>query len=336
MTRALLYCAGGGIGDSLVATVVARALRQKFEQVDALTLPSHKSALERVPDVDDVLVDDGSHENVLAGELAAKTYDACVITWATARAASVAAKAKIPIRVGQSRRLYSSRFTHRVSVRSELGDVATPWAQIQLDYARALGCDAASIDPDFVPTASDAEEARALIARINVTDFMILHPTNAVASARGIWPTRGWAALARSLAETFGVSILLSGAPNDARINAAIASETHDDRVHDTAGALGIGAFGALAQKARAFVGITTGTMHVAAAVGAPTIGIFPFQSDVPDRWAPQGPRTATVRASFPCHTGDTKERCADYACIANLDVGRVVAATKALLSNPR
>jgi ADP-heptose:LPS heptosyltransferase len=336
VNRALLYCAGGGIGDSLVASVVARAVHQKFERVDALTLPGHKSTLERVPDVDEVLTDDGDSEGQLASLLAAKGYDACVVTWATARAASVAAKAKIPIRVGQARRLYSSRFTHRVLVRSELGDVATPWPDILLDYARALGCDSPSIEPRFTPTTSDGDEAQALLARLDVRDFLILHPTNAVASQRGVWPTRGWAMLARGLAEAFDLRILLSGAPSDASINKAIVAQAHDDRVVDTAGTLGIGAFGALAQRSRAFVGITTGTMHVAAAVGAPTVGIFPFQSDVPDRWGANGPRTATIRASFPCHAGDTKERCVDYACIANLDVPRVLAATKTLLSNPR
>src|SRR5262249_2487467 len=56
--RALLYCAGGGVGDSLVASVVARALHRRFRAVDALTLEAHRAMLERVPDVDAVLVDD--------------------------------------------------------------------------------------------------------------------------------------------------------------------------------------------------------------------------------------------------------------------------------------
>ena len=69
MTRALLYCAGGGIGDSLVASVVGRALHARFEQVDALTLPGHRSTLERVPDLDGVLVDDGGDEGALGALL---------------------------------------------------------------------------------------------------------------------------------------------------------------------------------------------------------------------------------------------------------------------------
>ena len=52
---ALLYCAGGGIGDSLVASVVARALHQSFAKVAALTLEAHRPLLERVPDIEEYL-----------------------------------------------------------------------------------------------------------------------------------------------------------------------------------------------------------------------------------------------------------------------------------------
>jgi ADP-heptose:LPS heptosyltransferase len=124
---------------------------------------------------------------------------------------------------------------------------------------------------------------------------------------------------------------LVSGAPSDVPVVEAVIRQACDDTMVSIAGRLGIGAFGALAKRARAFVGITTGSMHVAAAVGCPTVGVFPFQSDFPDRWAPLGARTAIVRPSYPCHRGDTKEMCADYACIANLDVPRILAAMDSL-----
>ncbi len=325
---ALLYAAGGGLGDSLVSTVVARALRQRFARVDALTLPGHRAMLERVPDLDAVFVDEGGDERELAAHLAARGYDACVMTWATARTARVAAAAQIPIRVGQARRLYSWRFTRRVTVRSEVGDVTSPWSEIQLDYARALECDAPGAFPRFVPTDADRGEAAALVGD---APFLLLHPTNAVAPRRGIWPTQAWAALARALADAFGMRVLVSGSASDAPIVERIVGQ---DGVTSIAGKLGIGAFGALAQRARAFVGITTGTMHVAAAVGCPTVGIFPFQSDFPERWGPRGQRTAIVRADYNCHRGDTKESCPDYACIANLNVPRIVATTHDLLGS--
>jgi ADP-heptose:LPS heptosyltransferase len=329
--RALLYCAGGGIGDSLTATVVARALRSRFAVVDALTLPGHRSTLERVPDVDAVIVDEGDEPVELAAALTGRNYDACVVTWATARTASIPRLAEIPQRVGQARRLYSFRFTKRVVVRSELGDVTSPWADILLDYARALDCDTTTIAPRFVPTQRDEREAADVVAQHGLDDFILLHTTNAIATRRPRWPVDGWARLADALAERYGARVVLTGSSADAKIVHEIAERSS---ALPLAGATGIGAFGALARRARAFVGITTGSMHVAAAVGAPTLGIFPFQSDFPDRWAPQGARTGVVRPTFACHRGDRKETCADYACIEALDVPRIVSSLAPLMRN--
>jgi ADP-heptose:LPS heptosyltransferase len=330
-SRALLYCAGGGIGDSLVATLVARALHARFARVDALTLPAHRAVLERVPDVDEALVDEGGDERALAERLRERSYTACVVTWATPRTARVPALAAIPVRVGQARRIYSFRFTNRVVVRSEDGDVTSHWSQILLDYARAIGCDTEDRCYRFVPTADDEREAEQL--GIGDERFVILNPCNAVASRRGIWPLDGWAALAGALHKEYGARIVVTGSLADRPMADGVARLAGDDAVISIAGKTGVGGFGALARKAQAFVGITTGSMHVAAAVGCPTLGIFPFQSDVPERWAPLGPRTAVVRASYPCHRGDTKENCRDYACVAGLDVSRILPAAASVIA---
>ncbi len=84
-----------------------------------------------------------------------------------------------------------------------------------LDYPRAIGCDTNDRFPKFVPTEADVEEANALGFR----DYILLHPTNAIATKRGIWPTEGWAALARALHERYDVPILLTGAHADEQIN---------------------------------------------------------------------------------------------------------------------
>jgi ADP-heptose:LPS heptosyltransferase len=334
--KALLYCAGGGIGDSLVASVVGRALRERFATVDALTLPGHRATLERVPDLDAIVVDEGESERALADAIGLRGYDACVVTWATARTARIPQLARIPVRVGQSRRFYSFRFTNAVAIRSETGDMLSHWSDILLDYSRAIGCDTADHAYRFEPTQADEREAEALLSVTlgrsegeSSGSFIILNPCNAIASKRGNWPVEGWVKVALALRERFGSRILVSGAPGDVPIADAIAARAEAVSI---AGKLGIGAFGALARRAQGFVGITTGSMHVAAAVGAPTVGIFPFQTDFPERWAPMGPHVAVVRPTFPCHRGDTKETCSDYACVDQLDVRRILSAAESLL----
>jgi len=317
-----------------MASIVARALKERYESVDVLTLPAHAPALERVPGLDAVLTDDGRDERALAGALAQRAYDASIVTWATPHTARVPHLAKIPVRVGQANRLYSWRFTHKVAVRSEQGDVTTHWSQILLDYARALGCDAAEPSLHFVPSAADEAQAQALCAELGLADggFAIVHPANAIASERGLWPLEGWAQLGREIAAHFNLPVLVSGSEDDCDIAEGLVALGGG---YSVAGKTTIGSFGALCRRAAFFAGVTTGAMHVAAACGCPTAGIFPFQTDTPDRWAPLGRRTAIVRATYPCRPGERKETCPDYACIANLDVPRIIAALESLTIAP-
>lgn len=329
--RALLVCAGGGIGDSLLASVCARALHSKFSPVDVLTLPAHREALLHVPDVDEVLVDDGEAPASIAERLRARSYSAAIVTWATRRTAEIPARAGIPVRVGQARRLYSRMFTHRVVVRSERGDVSSHWSQILLDYPRAIGCDTENPYPAFEVTPQDTHEAAQLLEHAGITQpFGIVHATCAVAPKRPQWPLGGWSALVRALQTRFSRPVLLSGSAADARIVNALSEATGATPI---AGKTSIGGFAAVAQRAAFFVVMHSGPMHVAAAVGTPTLGIFPLQADFPDRWAPLGPRVAVVRASFRCRPRERIETCPDYACIANLDVPQVLAALDGLLA---
>ncbi|MBV9440946.1 MAG: glycosyltransferase family 9 protein [Candidatus Eremiobacteraeota bacterium] len=323
MTRALLVAAGGGIGDTLLAGVVARALRTRYVAVDAVVFPAHVEAAAHVRAFDRVVP--------LGAPLPAR-YDAAVVTWATLRTALVPFTARIPVRVGQARRLYSTLFTHRVVVRSELGDRTTHWTEILLDYARALGCDARDAAPEFAPSGADRAAAAALLRVHDVAGpYLMLHPTRGLAAQRARWPVEGFVALARRLRSREAIPILVTGSSGEERIAEEIAHAAGPGVVA-LAGATSLGAFAGLAETARAVVAMDSGPMHVAAAVGAPTVGIFALQSDEPDRWAPKGPRVAVVRPSFPCPRSHRKETCPDFACVRELDTPRIVAALDGLL----
>lgn len=321
--RALLIAAGGGIGDTLLAGVVAAALRARFAAVDAVVLPEHVELARHVPAFAAV---------VPLGERPAARYGAAVVTWATLRTALLPLRLGIPVRVGQARRLYSALFTRRVVVRSELGDRTTHWTQILLDYARALGCDLADPAPRFAVRDDERTAAAELLrARGIAGPYLLLHPTRGLSAQRARWPHEAFVALARKLAARDGATVLVTGAEADAAIAGAIAAEAGTPVV-SIAGASSIGAFAALAERARGVVAMDSGPMHVAAAVGAPTVGIFALQCDEPDRWAPLGARTAVVRPSYPCPAWHRKETCPDFACVRALDVDAIVAALDRLL----
>jgi ADP-heptose:LPS heptosyltransferase len=222
-------------------------------------------------------------------------------------------------------------FTHRVTVRSELGDRTSHWTQVLLDYARAIDCDLADARPSFPLDDAARAEAAHLLAEGGIDGpYVILHPTRGVARLRARWPARGLAALGRALIAQTECALVVTGTAQDHEIAAEIARSTGALCV---AGRTTLPGFGALAERAHAVVAMDSGPMHVAAAVGAPTVGIFALQSDEPDRWAPLGLRAAVVRATYPCPPQHRKETCPDFACVANLDVPRVLAALSGLVA---
>lgn len=328
-SRALLICAGGGIGDTLLASMVAGALKSKYDTVDALTSAGHVDVLSRNPYVADVLVDRGPLLE-MAGDLRQRDYDAAVVTWATTRTALLPWLARIPVRVGQSRRTYSMLFTHRVPVVSEAGDTTTHWSSVLLNYAKALQCETGDERPLFPIAAEETQAADELLASVGAGEsFALLHATCSWSTKRPVWPLEGWLAGAEALQRRFGWPVLTCGSPADATIARTLSDSLGAPTI---AGLTTLGTFAAAARRAKYLVSMHSGPMHVAAAVGTPTVGVFPLQVDFPDRWRPLGPRVALVRARYPCPKRDLIETCPDYACVRELDSRDIVAAVERVL----
>ena len=322
-----MICTGGGIGDVLLATPVMRALRSRYDRVVALTTRAHVAVLANNPDLADVWIDDAPFAEA-AARIARAEFAASVTTWASLRSTALPYVARVPVRVGQARRLYSRLFTHRVVVRSELGDRTTHWTQVLLDFARALDCDSGA-GPTFVVS----DDARAAVARMLATEnvatpYVVLHPARGISAARERWPAAPFIALARSLARETNARVVVTGGPGDRVLADAIAAAGDSLSL---GGRTSLAEFGALAAGANAVVAMDSGPMHVAAAVGAPTVGIFALQSDEPDRWAPRGPRSAVVRATYPCPPAHRKETCPNFACVSALDISAILRAVREL-----
>ncbi|MGH7728945.1 MAG: glycosyltransferase family 9 protein, partial [Vulcanimicrobiaceae bacterium] len=223
--KALVIASGGGIGDALFATPVVRALGARYDEVVALTSPAQREAIAGALPETEVWCDDRPL-GALAGRLAAARFDAAVVTWATLRTALLSYLARIPVRVGQARRLYSGLFTAPVIVRSELGDRATHWTQILLDYARALGCDlaAAEVAPRFAVDERARASVRALLAAKGFGErYLVFHPTRGIAANRSRWPSEHLGALARALGAAHGAQLAITGSAADRELAEAVA-----------------------------------------------------------------------------------------------------------------
>jgi len=150
------------------------------------------------------------------------------------------------------------------------------------------------------------------------------------------WPVRNFIALARTLTAGEGplkdARVLVLAAPHE-REQADPLLKALGARAVDGVG-LDLPAAAACLARARLFVGNDSGLMHMAAAAGTPTLGLFgPGYEAI---YGPWGKRTATVRT--PESAGELFSRLPYPGAFApllmdSLDVGTVLTAANALLA---
>jgi heptosyltransferase II len=137
------------------------------------------------------------------------------------------------------------------------------------------------------------------------------------------WPAESYAELARQLSSQ-GFAVWVLGGPDETPIAAAIADGA-SARVQDLTGRQLRDAILALA-AADVAVSNDSGLLHVAAAIGTPTIGIFGPTS--PWHWAPINPLAATIETTTevpcrPCHRPLC--RVGHHRCMGNISAGQVM-----------
>jgi ADP-heptose:LPS heptosyltransferase len=108
-----------------------------------------------------------------------------------------------------------------------------------------------------------------------------------------LWPGAYFAELCRALQRQENVRIVLFGAEQDRARAAGIASELSPEMTCDMTGHLSLPEFVDAAKQLDLFIGLDTGTTHIAAGLGIASICIFPAVT-LQSRWLPQG-RDATV-----------------------------------------
>ena len=148
------------------------------------------------------------------------------------------------------------------------------------------------------------------------------------------WPAAAFAELARRLTAQ-GVAVWVLGSPGEAPL-AARSSRDGRPEARDLTGTDLRNAILALA-AADVAVSNDSGLLHVAAAIGTPTIGIFGPTS--PWHWAPLNPlaaaiETATDCACQPCHKPTCRLR--HHRCMRDISADQVLEVTQRTLAQAR
>jgi len=350
VARPLAVLTDGGVGDLLAIEPALNALRRLFgAPISVLASPYAGSILAGHPAVAEIIADDERvSRNAAAERLREHGFSHAVVFWSNARIAAVVHKAGIPVRVGQAHRLYSFRYTIRVSIRTETDDTTSHWTDVQMDYARALGARGRAEDYRIEIQLNDADrrEAEALLTEHRIDGpFVALHaarglsgPFAGLGAARAVrmtrvrWPVRRFAEIGDALGDAFDAPVVLTGGSDVGEIVGDIGLAMRR-RNAVVAGRTSLRGLAALYRRATAVVALDSGPMHVAAAVGAPTVGIFALRSDMPQRWGPIGPNTAIIGPAYPCPRWCRKETCKTFACYEALSPATIVEKARSIVA---
>ena len=112
------------------------------------------------------------------------------------------------------------------------------------------------------------------------------------------WPADRFATLIERLTSADGpmphAPVAVFGAPNEREAAQPVLDALPSDRRIDLVGTIELPVAGACLERVALSVGTDSGLMHLAAAAGAPTLGLFGPSRD--ELYAPWGPRTAVIR----------------------------------------
>lgn len=118
-----------------------------------------------------------------------------------------------------------------------------------------------------------------------------------------LWRYKEWrlsemAALVDQIQAEYHCNFVITGAPNE-RIRAKDLIGICNRKPYNLAGETSIGELPAVLEACSLFMGVDTAALHIAAAVGIPTVGIFGPSSWT--NWAPRGRDHLVVKKSMPC-----------------------------------
>ena len=106
------------------------------------------------------------------------------------------------------------------------------------------------------------------------------------------WGIEKYAALVRWLSSEYGFTVIITGSSEE-REKAREIKKIGGPNVYNFAGKTSIGMFAALIKSCKLFIGGDSAGIHIAAAVGTPTVSIFGPAST--SAWAPRGKQHAIV-----------------------------------------
>jgi heptosyltransferase-2 len=324
----ILVRATNWVGDAVMSLPALRALRERFPdaEISILAKPWVADLYRREPFCDRLIPYSprGWREKwEAARKLRPLRFDCAILLQNAFEAAAIAFLAGIPERIGYARDGRSLLLTRAIPVPRK-GEIPGHERFYYLELLRRASIIDAPLqsDPirlDCAPAARAAgmERFRAL----GLTGAIIgLSPGAAYGTAKRWLPER-FADAANRLARELGASVAVFGSKDERElcetVRGAVAAPSRN-----FAGETTLAEFIELAAACRVYLTNDSGAMHIASALGVPTVAVFGATDDVGT--GPTGPLSRVVRESVECSPCLKRECPIDHRCMTRVEATRV------------
>ena len=318
------------LGDVVHALPTLAALRARWPEARLSWVVNRglRGLLDGHADLDEVIPFDrararftpdglGASARFLA-DLRRRRFDLAIDLQGLLRSGIMAAATGAPTRVGLAdAREGASRFsTHKVAVPARGHAVDR-----LLAVASAFGADVSR--PKFAVACSESDRhwAASSLAGVGAPRLVVNLGARWLTKR---WPPEHFAEVARRAATLLGAGIIAVGAPEDRPLVAAFAARLGPTPILDLCGRTTLPQLAALAAASDLFLSNDTGPLHLAAAAGARTVGVYTCTS--PNLTGPYGVRSIAVASAIWCAASCVRT-CARLECMAELTPDRVWAA---------
>ena len=238
----------------------------------------------------------------------------------------------VPERIGYAAEGRGLLLTRRVARAGPARSI--PRAREYAVLAAAAGLEVASEVPSLAALARDREAAGWLLDGAGVSG----RPYAVIAPGAGYGPAKQWgperfADAAGVLAAERGFAPVLVGSREDRRAAQAVVDALSGGaQAHDLTGSTDLPALVGVLAGAEVVLSNDSGVMHLAAALGRPTVGIFGSTSPV---WtSDSSPWVRNLYAAYPCSPCFRRTCPIGYGCLRSITPDDAIRAAKAVLNS--
>ena len=326
--KKILVRATNWLGDAVMSLPALRALRGRFPdaEIAILAKPWVADLYGREPFCDRMIpyTPKTLAEKWAAGRaLASEHFDCAILLQNAFEAAAVAFAARIPERIGYARDGRSALLTRAIPV-PRRGEIPRHERFYYLELLHRAGIldtlpenDRIILDGAPAARLAGIERFRAL----GLGDTVIgMSPGAAYGTAKQWLPER-FAAAADSLARQADGAVAIFGSAAERELCGQIAAAIAVP-VHNFAGETTLAEYIELAAACRVYLTNDSGGMHVASALGVPTVAIFGATDDIGT--GPTGPLARVVREPVECSPCLKRECPIDHRCMTRVSAERV------------